>query len=112
MASVPQVLTFPEVKLSSSSGGRNMPVIGMGTTADPFDETALKEAVVEAISVGYRHFDTASLHKSEKPLGEAIAEAIKLGFISSRDELFISSKLWCSDAHPDLVLPAVKNSLR
>ncbi|PPR80819.1 hypothetical protein GOBAR_AA39892 [Gossypium barbadense] len=111
MASVPQVLTFPEVKLSSSSGGRNMPVIGMGTTADPFDETALKEAVVEAISVGYRHFDTASLHKSEKPLGEAIAEAIKLGFISSRDELFISSKLWCSDAHPDLVLPAVKNSL-
>ncbi|KAG4153381.1 hypothetical protein ERO13_D04G179900v2 [Gossypium hirsutum] len=114
MADVPQVptLSIPEVKLSSSSGGRNMPVIGMGTAADPFDETALKEAILEAISVGYRHFDAASLYKSEKPLGEAIAEAIKFGFIASRDELFITSKLWCTDAHPDLVLPALKNSLR
>lgn len=114
MANVPQVpvLNIPEVKLRSSSGDRNMPVIGMGTMADPFDETALKEAVVEAIRVGYRHFDTASLYKSEKPLGEGIAEALKLGLVASRDELFITSKLWCTDAHPHLVVPALKNSLR
>ncbi|XWS69077.1 hypothetical protein CRYUN_Cryun04dG0148600 [Craigia yunnanensis] len=114
MANVPQVPVFniPEVKLSSSSGGRNMPVIGMGTMADPFDETALKEAVMEAIRVGYRHFDTASLYRSEKPLGEALAEALKLGLIASRNELFITSKLWCTDAHADLVVPALKNSLR
>lgn len=89
-----------------------MPVIGMGTIGDLFYERAVKQPVLEAISVGYRHFDTASLYKSEKPLGEAIAEAIKLGFIASRDELFITSKLWLTDAHPDLVLPALKNSLR
>ena len=114
MANVPQVTEFniPEVKLSSSSGDRNMPVIGMGTMADPFDETALKEAVLEAIRVGYRHFDSASLYRSEKPLGEALAEALKLGLIASRDELFITSKLWCTDAHADLVVPALKNSLR
>ncbi|KAK8561106.1 hypothetical protein V6N13_149715 [Hibiscus sabdariffa] len=114
MANLPQVPTFniPEVKLSSSSGGRNMPVIGMGTMADPFDEAVLKEAVLEAIKAGYRHFDTAALYKSEKPLGEAMAEAIEAGLIKSRDELFVTSKLWCTDAHHDLVLPALKNSLR
>ncbi|XP_021293073.1 non-functional NADPH-dependent codeinone reductase 2-like [Herrania umbratica] len=114
MADVPEVTVFniPEVKLSSSSGHRNMPEIGMGTMADPFDETALKEAVLEAIRVGYRHFDTASLYRSEKPLGEALAEALKLGLIASREELFITSKLWCTDAHADLVVPALKNSLR
>ncbi|KAK8480811.1 hypothetical protein V6N13_005320 [Hibiscus sabdariffa] len=114
MANLPQVPTFniPEVKLSSSSGGRNMPVIGMGTAAHPFDETVLKDAVLEAIKAGYRHFDTASLYKSEKPLGEAMAEAIEAGLIKSRDELFVTSKLWCTDAHHDLVLPALKNSLR
>lgn len=114
MADVPQapVFNIPEVKLSSSSGSRNMPVIGMGTMADPFDETALKEAVLEAITVGYRHFDTASLYRSEKPLGEALADALKLGLIASRDELFITSKLWCTDVHADLVVPALKNSLR
>ena len=114
MASIPEspVFNIPEVKLSSSSGHRNMPVIGMGTMADPFDETALKEAVLEAIRVGYRHFDTAALYRSEKPLGEALAEALKLGLIASREEVFITSKLWCTDAHAHLVLPALKNSLR
>ncbi|KAK1387158.1 hypothetical protein POM88_015336 [Heracleum sosnowskyi] len=48
---------------------------------------------------------------SEKDLGEAVAEAVECGIIKSRDELFITSKLWCSDAHPDRVLPALQNSL-
>ncbi|OMO80034.1 Aldo/keto reductase [Corchorus olitorius] len=111
MANIP-VFNIPEVKLSSSSGGRNMPVIGMGTLVYPLDEKAFKEAVLEAIRVGYRHFDTASLYGTEKPLGEALAEALKLGLIASREELFITSKLWCTDAHAHLVLPALKNSLR
>ncbi|GFZ21361.1 NAD(P)-linked oxidoreductase superfamily protein [Actinidia rufa] len=42
---------------------------------------------------------------------EAIADAIQQGIIESRDQLFITSKLWCSDAHHDLVLPALQNSL-
>ena len=106
------VFNIRKVKLSSSPCHQNMPVIGMGSMADPFDETALKEAVLEAIRVGYRHFDSASLYRSEKPLGEALAEALKLGLIASRDELFITSKLWCTDAHADLLVPALKNSLR
>ncbi|KAH7570358.1 hypothetical protein JRO89_XS05G0092600 [Xanthoceras sorbifolium] len=70
----------------------------MGMAADPFDEIALKSAVVEAIRLGYRHFDTAPLYRSEKPLGVAIVEAL------------ISSKLWSGD--PDLAVSSIKNSLR
>ncbi|KAE8722655.1 hypothetical protein F3Y22_tig00013808pilonHSYRG00101 [Hibiscus syriacus] len=46
-----------------------------------------------------------------EPLGQAIVEAISSGLVKSRDELFITSKLWCSDAYGDLVLPALNRSL-
>lgn len=38
--------------------------------------------------------------------------ALKEGLITSRSELFITSKLWCSDAHRDRVVPALQTSLR
>ncbi|KAL5552803.1 hypothetical protein UlMin_040204 [Ulmus minor] len=108
-----EAINIPYVELNSSIDGRgsSMPVIGFGTAAEDSDSTIMKTAVLEAIKLGYRHFDTASIYGSEKSLGEAIAEALKLGLVASRDELFITSKLWCSDAHPDLVLPALKKNL-
>ncbi|XP_050374070.1 non-functional NADPH-dependent codeinone reductase 2-like [Argentina anserina] len=102
---------IPEVVLGSSNGQRTMPVFGFGTAADNLDSIALKNAVLEAIILGYRHFDTASIYTSEQTLGEAVAEAISRGLITSRGQLFITSKLWCNDAHPDLVIPALKKSL-
>ncbi|KAI9080944.1 hypothetical protein K1719_037105 [Acacia pycnantha] len=93
------------------SGNHSMPVIGLGTFVFQKPGELTKTAVIEAIEVGYRHFDTASLYGTEQALGEAIEEALKLGLIVSRDELFITSKLWMSDAHPDRVLPALQKSL-
>lgn len=87
-------------------------MIGFGMAADLDGRDAAKLAVIEAIKLGYRHFDTAAVYGSEEALGEAISEALKLGLIGSRDELFVTSKLWCSDNHPDLVLPALQRSLR
>eukprot|EP00262_Sarcandra_glabra_P015789 TRINITY_DN495_c1_g1_i2.p1 TRINITY_DN495_c1_g1~~TRINITY_DN495_c1_g1_i2.p1 ORF type:complete len:315 (+),score=40.03 TRINITY_DN495_c1_g1_i2:28-945(+) len=90
-----------------------MPVIGMGTAAYPFIATdVMKSAILHAMELGYRHFDAAALYQSEQPLGEAIAEALHCGIIKSRKELFITSKLWCSDAHSDLVLPALQKTLQ
>ncbi|KAK6252157.1 hypothetical protein QUC31_013877 [Theobroma cacao] len=90
-----------------------MPVIGMGTSSSPpvAPETT-KAAIVEAIKAGYRHFDTAFAYRTEQPLGEAIAEALRLGLIKSRDELFITSKLWSSFAEKDLIVPSIRMSLR
>ncbi|RRT43425.1 hypothetical protein B296_00022549 [Ensete ventricosum] len=106
---------IPEVALSSSSTTttRAMPVLGMGTGGYPFTVDGKKKlAIRHAIELGYRHFDTASLYQFEPALGEAIAEALHLGLIDSRSDLFITSKLWCTDAHPDLVLPAIRETLR
>ncbi|XP_078180448.1 non-functional NADPH-dependent codeinone reductase 2-like [Carex rostrata] len=89
-----------------------MPVIAFGTFDYRLEPQKAKEAVIEAIKVGYRHFDTASVYRSESALGEAISEAIELGLIGSRKEVFITSKLWCTDNHPELVLPAILSSLR
>ncbi|XP_014499003.1 NAD(P)H-dependent 6'-deoxychalcone synthase-like [Vigna radiata var. radiata] len=102
---------IPHVVLQSSSNHHKMPVIGFGTasTSSPIDT---KEAILEAIKLGYRHFDTASIYGSEKSLGEAIAEALQLGLIASRDQLFITSKLWCTDNFPNLVLPAIHKTLQ
>ncbi|WCJ33695.1 NAD(P)-linked oxidoreductase superfamily protein [Euphorbia peplus] len=92
----------------------SIPVIGLGTAEFPYcpDEGATKQAIIKSIKVGYRHFDTAACYESEKPLGNAISEALELGLLRSRDELFITSKLFMSDAHSDLVLPALRKTLR
>ncbi|XP_057961521.1 D-galacturonate reductase-like [Malania oleifera] len=101
----------PEVNLCS--GNRAMPVVGMGTMASPpCTPEITKTAILEAIKAGYRHFDSAFAYGSEQPLGEAIAEALRVGLVNSREELFITSKLWCSFAERDLVVPAIKMSLR
>ena len=104
-------IKVPEVSIGSH--GRTMPLIGMGTASyPPADAQTVKSAVLEAIKAGYRHFDTAFAYGSEQPLGEAIAEAFNVGLIKSRDELFITSKLWCSFADKDLVIPAIQMSLK
>ncbi|KAH7833468.1 hypothetical protein Vadar_006647 [Vaccinium darrowii] len=100
---------IPEIPLSS---GGKIPVLRFGTASNPpVKAETTKRAVLDAIEVGYRHFDTAALYYTEEPLGEAIAEAIEKGLIKSREELFITSKLWCSDAHEDCVLPALHKTL-
>ncbi|KAK4779750.1 hypothetical protein SAY87_015856 [Trapa incisa] len=103
--------SVPEVSLHSCSG-RSMPVIGMGTMAYPLvDSETAKEAILEAIRAGYRHFDTAFGYGSEKPLGEAVVEALRLGLVKSREELFITTKLWCTFAEKDSIVPSIKMSL-
>jgi diketogulonate reductase-like aldo/keto reductase len=90
-----------------------MPIIAFGTAAVTNNDGELtKLAVIEAIKSGYRHFDTALIYLSEEALGEAIVEALELGLIQSRDELFITSKLWVTDNFPHLVLPALQKALQ
>ncbi|XXG51297.1 hypothetical protein AAC387_Pa02g5103 [Persea americana] len=77
---------IPEVVLNS---GEKIPMLGLGT-----------------------HFDAAALYGSEAPLGKAIAQALQQGLVKTRDELFITSKLWCTEAHHDRVLPPLKQTLQ
>lgn len=104
--------TVSEITLHSSSGQRKMPVIGLGTAPEATSVVTTKDAVLEAIKQGYRHFDTAAAYGVENSVGEGIAQALKLGLIASRDELFITSKLWVTDNHPKTIVPALQKSLR
>jgi 3''-deamino-3''-oxonicotianamine reductase len=104
--------TIPEVHLNTLSSPMAMPLIGMGTAVYPFvGSEIMQEAILSAIKLGYRHFDTAALYQSERPLGEAVAKSISTGLVRSRDEFFITSKLWCSDAHRDRVKGGLQRTL-
>ncbi|RHN61403.1 putative methylecgonone reductase [Medicago truncatula] len=105
-----EINKVPEVILNS---GKNMPMIGLGTSTSPSPpHEVLTSILVDAIKIGYRHFDTASIYNTEEPLGQAVSKALELGLVKNRDELFVTSKLWCTDAHHDLVLPALKSTLK
>ncbi|KAI3696152.1 hypothetical protein L1987_79162 [Smallanthus sonchifolius] len=106
------MISIPSTTISSSDGPRPIPLIGMGTATVSGRSDEVKAAVVEAIKVGYRHFDTAAFYGTEKAVGEAIVEALRAGFLKSRGEVFITTKLWCNSNERHLVLPALKKSLR
>ncbi|KDP38187.1 hypothetical protein JCGZ_04830 [Jatropha curcas] len=106
-----QSIKIPEKILSSNNP---IPLVGFGTAEYPFGASTetMKDSILHAIKLGYRHFDSAALYQTEQPLGEAISESLQLGIVKSRDEFFITSKLWCCDAHYNRVLPALQNTLR
>ncbi|KAI7748564.1 hypothetical protein M8C21_000103 [Ambrosia artemisiifolia] len=109
------MVTIPEKMISSSEGPKPIPVIAMGTATVSVIrgiEEVAPSTLVEAIKVGYRHFDTAAVYRSEKSVGEAVAEALRSGLIKSRSELFITTKLWCNSCDRHLVVPAIKQSLK
>ncbi|CAL5190846.1 unnamed protein product [Lathyrus oleraceus] len=102
---------IPTKVLTNTSAQIKMPVVGMGSAPDFTCKKDTKEAIIEAIKQGYRHFDTAAAYGSEQALGEALNEAIQLGLVT-REQLFVTSKLWVTENHPHLVLPALQKSLK
>ncbi|KAJ5635046.1 uncharacterized protein N7484_008359 [Penicillium longicatenatum] len=73
--------------------GAEIPALGLGTWQSAPGEVA--RAVSHAIKVGYRHIDTALCYGNEHEVGQGIKEAIDAGIVK-REELFITTKLWCS----------------
>ena len=90
------------------ANGDQMPLLGLGTwKADPGQVYA---AVREAIRLGYRHIDCASIYGNEPEIGNAIAEAIAAGEVT-RAQLWITSKLWSNAHGRDSVEPALRRTL-
>ncbi|CAD7083085.1 unnamed protein product [Hermetia illucens] len=87
----------PTVKLNS---GFEMPVLGLGTFS--LNPTSFLEPVKYAIDRGYRHIDTGLTYGSEKDIGVALKEKIAEGVIK-REDMFITTKLWCIHHEPDKV---------
>ena len=77
------------------SNGVKMPLEGFGVFQIPEPEIC-KQAVLDAIKNGYRLIDTAACYMNEEAVGAAIKEAIDSHLVT-REELFITTKLWPSD---------------
>lgn len=85
--------------------GVRIPCVGFGTYLIPDGDAALR-VVSEAISLGYRHIDTAAFYKNEVSVGRAVREC---GL--DRRELFVTSKVWNTDRGYDKTLAAFQRTL-
>jgi D-xylose reductase len=85
-----------------------MPPIGFGLWKIAPD--SCEEAVVEAIRCGYRHFDAASDYGNESEVGRGLQRAIAEG-LCTREELWITSKLWNTYHAPEHVPAALERTL-
>jgi len=87
--------------------GDQFPSIGLGTWKIP--DEVLPTLIPEAVSLGYSHFDCACDYGNEVAVGEGLKNVIANG--TSRDDLWITSKLWNTFHHPDHVRSACERSL-
>lgn len=96
----------PKMAITLNSGFK-MPILGLGVWR--MDGKDIRNLLINAIKIGYRHFDCAADYQNEVEVGEALAEAFQTGLVK-REDLFITTKLWNSDhGH---VIEACKASLK
>jgi len=88
------------------NNGVKMPMIGLGVFRIT-DDAECEEAVYQALKQGYRYIDTATAYENEEAVGRGIRRA---GI--PRDELFIATKLWLTDANYEDAKLGFESSLR
>ncbi len=84
--------------------GLRMPQLGLGTYRMKGDEC--REAVERALSLGYRHIDTAEMYDNEAEVGAAIA-----GARLPRDDIHVTTKVWWEHLAPDAMRASLEGSL-
>jgi alcohol dehydrogenase (NADP+) len=97
------------MKYQIFNNGDKMPALGLGTWKAAKGE--VYQAVRKAIEIGYKHFDCAYIYGNEHEIGQAIADAIKNGEVT-RQELWITSKLWNNRHKAEHVQPALELTLK
>ncbi|MGZ7441149.1 aldo/keto reductase [Paenibacillus sp. TH7-28] len=91
------------------NNGVEMPWFGLGVYQAKEGEEVIR-AVKAAIRAGYRSIDTAALYRNEEGVGQAVREAMEENGVT-RDQLFITSKVWNSDQGYESTLQAFETSL-
>lgn len=87
------------------NNGIKMPQLGYGVYQTPPEET--KQCVLDAIEVGYRSIDTAQAYGNEAGVGEALKEC---GL--PREEFFITTKVWITNAGYEKAKASIEESLK
>ncbi|CAL4946591.1 unnamed protein product [Urochloa decumbens] len=90
------------------STGAMMPSLGLATWQ--LDPAVVGDAVYAAVKAGYRHIDCAANYGNEKEVGLGLQKLFEEGVVK-RQDLFITSKLWCDRHAPEDVPQALQQSL-
>ena len=90
-------------------GSGKMPAIGLGLWKIAREDTAgmVRSAIVE----GYQHLDSAADYGNEAEVGEGLQAALSDGLVS-REDLWITSKLWNTFHRPEHVRAACERTLK
>ncbi|HDS1775101.1 aldo/keto reductase [Pseudomonas putida] len=96
-----------DTRIPLNNGAGSMPAVGFGTLFRDLSMTT--EAVKCALETGFRHFDCAERYRNETQIGDAFAQVFSAGSIS-REEVFITTKLWNTNHRPERVRPAFEAS--
>lgn len=96
--------TSTPIETITLNNGIKMPILGFGTLY--LNEDVGERCVAEAISLGYRLIDTATVYGNEESVGAGIK---KSGI--NREELFVTSKLWVDDSGYEKAKKAFQTSL-
>jgi 2,5-diketo-D-gluconate reductase A len=94
------------VETVTLSNGMNMPILGFGVYQIS-DLEECERVVDEAIEVGYRSIDTAQAYGNEEAVGNAVR---KSGI--PREEFFITTKVWISNAGYEKAKASIDESLK
>ena len=92
-----------------SVGSGEMPAIGFGLWKIAREDTAAM--VRSAIAEGYRHLDSAADYGNEAEVGEGLQAALSEGLVT-REELWVTSKLWNTYHRPEHVRAACERTLQ
>lgn len=92
------------------NNGVKMPWFGLGVFKVE-EGPELVNAVKTAIKHGYRSVDTAAIYGNEEGVGQGIREGLKEAGIS-REELFVTSKVWNADLGYESTIAAYETSLK
>lgn len=85
--------------------GTEVPALGLGTWM--LEGRACREAVRDALEIGYRHVDTAQAYGNEDEVGRGLADS---GV--PRDEVWLTTKVWLENLDHDRTLESTRASLR
>lgn len=89
--------------------GTPFPAFGLGTWKPQGDD--VYKAVRVALEAGYRHIDCAAVYGNEDVIGRALSDAFAAGD-TTRDQVWVTSKLWNTEHAPEHVRPALEKTLR
>jgi len=99
-------LRLTRIPLMDHAG--HMPALGFGTLIPDAAET--RSATRDALQAGFRHFDGAERYRNEREVGEALHAGLAAGE-ATRDDIFVTTKLWNTNHRPERVKPAFEASL-